>query len=139
MRDLALNTSGDLDLASRGLRLTARGAEALAQKLRVRLRISQGEWFLDTRVGVPYYTDVMGKQPKGAVEALLRRVIATCPGVAAVERFSFAVNASTRRATLSFTARSADGDAVTIEDFIVSLSAPGSVLSTTTITTPGAS
>jgi hypothetical protein len=134
VRDLVLNTSGDLDLVSRRLRLTTRGEEALAQKLRVRLSLAQGDWFLDTRVGVPYYTDVMGKQPKGAVEALLRGVIATCPGVAAIDRFVFTVDGATRRATLSFAVRSLEGEIVNINDFIVSLSMPGGVLSTTAIT-----
>jgi hypothetical protein len=132
VRDLALNTSGDLDLVSRGLRLTTQGAEALAQKLRVRLSLAQGDWFLDTRVGVPYYTDVMGKQPAGAAEALLRGVIMTCPGVAALESFTLTRNTD-RRARLSFAVRSVTGDIVTIDDFIASLSAPGDIPSATTI------
>lgn len=132
MRDLVLNTSGDLDLVSRRLRLTTRGEEALAQKLRVRLSLAQGDWFMDQRVGVPYYTDIMGKQPTGAAEALLRRVIMTCPGVAALEAFSLTRGAD-RRARLSFAVRSVTGDIVTIDDFIASLSAPGDIPSATTI------
>jgi hypothetical protein len=132
VRDLALNTSGDLDLVSRRLRLTEQGAEALAQKLRVRLGLAQGDWFMDRRVGVPYYTDVMGKQPAGAAEALLRGVIMTCPGVAALESFTLTRNTD-RRARLSFAVRSVTGDIVTVNDFIASLSAPGDIPSATTI------
>jgi hypothetical protein len=131
VRDLALNTSGDLDLVSRRLRLTEQGAEALAQKLRVRLGLAQGDWFMDRRVGVPYYTDVMGKQPAGAAEALLRGVIMTCPGVAALESFTLTRNTD-RRARLSFAVRSTSGDIVTIDDFIASLSVPGVITSATT-------
>lgn len=119
MRDLALDSSGDLDLSARALRLTAPGAESVGQKLRVRLGLTRGDWFLDRRVGVPYYTDVMGKQPAGAAEALLRRVIATCPGVAALLSFAFARGAD-RRATVTFSARATTGEVVTVEDFIVS-------------------
>lgn len=133
VRDLVLNTSGDLDLVSRRLRLTTRGEEALAQKLRVRLGLAQGDWFMDQRVGVPYYTDIMGKQPTGAAEALLRRVIMTCPGVAALEAFSLTRGAD-RRARLSFAVRSVTGDIVTIDDFIASLSVPGVITSATIIT-----
>lgn len=126
MRDLALDpATGDLDLTGRRLRLTEPGAESVAQKLRVRLRLFKGEWHLDTSVGVPYYTDVLGRQSQTAVEALLRRVIVTCPGVLSLESFVLTVNAD-RTATLTFAVRAVGAEEpVTIEDFRVGV--PGVV------------
>lgn len=113
--------TGDLVISARGLRLTTTGAEALAQKLRVRLSMFKGEWFLDTRVGVPYYTDVFGQRSHSAVEALLRRVILTCPGVSSLERFAL-TEVSARAMALTFSARATSGEIVQILDFIVSIS-----------------
>ena len=120
MRDLALDpATGDLAISGGRLRLTELGAESVAQKLRVRLRLFRGEWFMDTSVGVPYYTDVLGRHPLSAVEALLRQAIVTCPGVKTLESFTFAVNPD-RTATLTFGVRAVDaGELVTIEDFRV--------------------
>lgn len=122
MRDLALDpVTGDLVISARGLRLTATGAEALAQKLRARLSLFKGEWFLDTRVGVPYYTDVFGQRSHSAVEALLRRVILTCPGVTSLERFAMTAT-SPRAVSITFSARSTTGEIVQIRDFIATIS-----------------
>lgn len=120
MRDLALDpATGDLAISGGRIRLTAPGAESVSQKLRVRLRLFKGEWHLDASVGVPYYTDVLGRHPLSAVEALLRRAIVTCPGVKALESFVLTLNAD-RSASLTFTVRAVgENDPVTIEDFRV--------------------
>lgn len=120
MRDLALDpATGDLAISGGRLRLTEPGAESVAQKLRVRLRLFRGEWFMDTSVGVPYYTDVLGRHPLSAVEALLRQAIVTCPGVLGLDSFVFAVGAD-RVATLTFTVRAVDAaEPVTVADFRV--------------------
>lgn len=130
MRDLALDpATGDLLIESRALRLTVDGAEAVAQKLRVRLRLFQGEYVLDTRVGVPWYTDILGRHSRATVEAILRRVIATCPGVDALESFTLAIN-SARVASISFKVR-ANGEPITVENFILDVPSTGAVAATT--------
>lgn len=106
---------------SRGLRLTEPGAESVGQKLRLRLGLRKGEWFLDTRVGVPWYTDILGRQPPRAREAVLRRVIVTSPGVRALESFALTVNAD-RSARLSFSVRATSGETITVQDFIAGVS-----------------
>lgn len=122
MRDLALDpVTGDLALSRGDLRLTEPGAESVGQGLRIRLRFIQGEWHLDTRVGVPIYTDVMGRQPAGAVEALYRRIITTAPGVATLDRYDFAIGTD-RRGTLDFEVHTTEGEVVTINNFIVGAS-----------------
>lgn len=124
MRDLCLNpATGDLLIESRALRLTVDGAEAVAQKLRVRLRLFQGEYPLDTRVGVPWYTDILGRHPRATVEAILRRVIATCPGVDALESFTLSISAQ-RVASITFKVR-AKGEPIIVENFILDVPSTG--------------
>lgn len=120
MSDLALDlTTGDLALASGRLSLVT-GAAAVRQKLLIRLRLWLGEWVLDRRVGVPYLRDVLVKAPdRAVVEGLLRSVILTCPGVAALLTFELVLR-SDRSALLSFDAQPANDDAVIeVRDFVV--------------------
>jgi len=85
MKDLKLDTFGELDLSSGDLQFVT-GADAVAQHLRIRLRFFLGEWFLDTRVGIPYFSVFFIKQPNlAAIEAIYRRAIQTVPGVDSLE------------------------------------------------------
>ena len=97
-------------------------ADALRQKLQIRLGIYQGEWPLDTTVGIPWLTRILGKQANRADgENVLRQAILTCPGVASVTSFQITYNAD-RTASLTFSVQSVGGENVTVADFV-----PGSV------------
>jgi hypothetical protein len=62
MSDLALDTFGEVDFSQKGPYFI-HGADAVAQHLRIRLRFYLGEWFLDTRVGIPFYTQIFSCRP----------------------------------------------------------------------------
>jgi hypothetical protein len=66
---------------------------------------------LDTRVGIPYYTQIWVKNPNlGAVQATYRRAIVTTPGVDSLERLDASFDRQTREYTLSFSAKLAGED-----------------------------
>lgn len=117
MRTLALDpTTGDLALTAGRLTLVE-GVEAIAQRLDGRLSLWAGSWFADLALGVPY-RDFMGQKGAAALaEASIRDAILTCPGVLALESFSFALSPE-RRATVSFRAR-VDGDVIERADVVV--------------------
>lgn len=105
MSDLALDTFGNLDLTNDDLSFVT-GADAVAQHLRIRLRFIRGEWFLDQRVGLPYFEQVWVKNPNlGAVQATYRRAITTTPGVESLERFDQSFDPATRELTITFSAK----------------------------------
>lgn len=126
MRSLALDPiTGDLALSGAGgaARLTlVSGADAVAQRIRGRVRLWLGEWFLDTSVGVPYLTMLGRKGGERYVEATLRRVIASSPGVAALESFTLTFDAPSRSASIAFRARATDGAVIEDSGFRVATS-----------------
>lgn len=105
MSDLKLNTFGELDLSTDDLVFIS-GADAVAQHLKIRLRFVRGEWFLDQRVGIPYYSQIWVKNPNlAAIQSVFRRAIVTTPGVEALERIDQQFDAATRELSLSFSAK----------------------------------
>ena len=118
MRSLALDpVTGDLVLTAGRLGLVS-GADVVAQRLRNRLRLWRGEWFIDRTVGIPYLTQVFGKVPQSQVEALLRAAILSCPGVATLLSFVLTVSPE-RVASLTFSVRTSEGGTTTLSDFTV--------------------
>ena len=106
MSDFALTTDGDIDISRDDLYFVT-GADAVAQHLKIRLRLVKGEWFLDQRVGIPYHSQIWVKNPNlAAIQAIYRRAITSTPGVASpLERMDLAFDASTRELSLSFSAK----------------------------------
>ena len=120
MRDLALDPlTGRVLLEGGRARLTEQGAEAVGQRLRLRLSLWQGEFVLDREVGIPALSVVLAKGRAALAEALLRRAIATCPGVASLGSFSLDLYRSTRAAAVAFDARTIDGEPVSLDAFRV--------------------
>lgn len=107
-----------------GLRNFATGAEAAQQRLRCRLLVILGEWFLDTNAGVPWWqpadSDVEpimgGKKNLTYAETVLKKAILETDGIATIETFFINVNTTTRRMTVSCSVTTVDGGAFTIVD-----------------------
>jgi hypothetical protein len=119
---LLQSPNGDLDM-TRGLRLTESSAQFVAQRVRSRLLFFLGEWFINVRLGVPYFLKVFVSNPDlSLVKAIFRRVIVGTPGVKSLDTFD--VKFLKRERTLNVKARilSTDGETVPIN---VPLIVPG--------------
>lgn len=122
--DLALTTEptadnpvrGDLHVEGTALALV-RGPDAVAQAVVVELRWWLGEWFLDTRRGVPYVQRILrkGVSPR-TVRAIIRRHIERSPGVDRVTFLRLTVDPRTREASIDFELRTTDGQTVSASD-----------------------
>lgn len=111
--------TGDLDLSSGTVRLVD-GADEIAQKIRIRLRFFLGEWFLDTRLGVPWFQKVLGKKRKKAiVDVYIKRVVLTTPGVQSIDSFSMTFDGVTRKLSVSFTCVTTAGEVLTFDDLFL--------------------
>lgn len=110
--DLQLDHEGDLAF-HRGDLVTVSGADEIAQRLRIRLRLFLGEWFLDEGAGVPYWQRILGaKISKPALLSIFREQILACPGVSEVTAIDADMGAGARNARLSFTVSTEAGEEV---------------------------
>lgn len=83
-------------------RVLVTGADAIMQRIAFRWRFFLGEWFLDQRLGVPWYQRIL---KKGAdlrdVRQLLINTALQVPGVKSVNNFTISLNRSTRRLSIT--------------------------------------
>ena len=109
MLDIALNTAHDIDTQALDMRLV-NGGERVKQQLTIKLKLWQGEWFLDTEFGTPYLQEILGKQLtlSGAIAAI-RKSIMEVEGVLQITSFNYTFINSERRLSLSFEARTPYG------------------------------
>lgn len=108
MSDFALTAGGDLEITRGRLRVVT-GTEALAQRLRVRLRLFRGDWFLDQLAGVPYHDYVLRKRTSpGVRREVFRRAIATTRGVREIVSLDVRLDQRTRMLTVTCEVRTDD-------------------------------
>lgn len=101
---------GDIDISS-GDMVYLTGNEAIAQHVLVRLRFFSGEWFLDTRIGIPYFQQILVKNPDdAAVRAIFIEAIVTTPGIDSLDSFEMDYDGPTRALRVTFAAKITDSD-----------------------------
>jgi hypothetical protein len=102
LHDLYLDASSQLEWIGDGDPGTEDYARDLAQRIKTRLLLVGGEWYLDIRQGTPWRERIW---LKGATveqaKAVLRRVVLSTPGVADVLSIEASLDPATR--TLSVT------------------------------------
>jgi hypothetical protein len=116
--DLLLSPDHDLALDLLGRAVLVDGAARVGQQIKVTLLTFLGEWFLDTSFGVPYFDQVLVKNPdRAAVEAVFRARILDVPGVSRVRRLALAIDRVRRVLSVEFEAESAYGLATGTAEF----------------------
>ena len=74
--DIQLNKYGHISLQGGRLQLVTDRPLLVAQRLSVRLRTYLGEWFLDTKMGVDWFADILLKNvSKQTVDSILQNEI----------------------------------------------------------------
>ena len=101
--DLCLDASGNIALASEPYSQAQDAASAV--------RVFQGEAYYDTTLGVPYFSDVLGRyQPTQILRARMQEAALTVPGV--TDATAVLVTHPNREMTGQIQIKSADGDQV---------------------------
>lgn len=82
--------------------------DTVRQRLLILLRSYQGEWFLDTTYGIPYYQSILGrKTTKDGVDLIFQTAILSENGVKEITSFSSTF--IQRQYSMTFSVRVNDG------------------------------
>ena len=103
MRYRKLDINGDFTFGQAQSNFHVNTPEAVAQAVKTRLRLIQGEWFLDISQGTPYSAKILGAGRVATFSSALKRVIAETQGVKEVVRVGAFFNSSTRKASVTAT------------------------------------
>jgi hypothetical protein len=96
--------AGDLDVST-GLASEITGADYAVQKIRQRLLFIKGEWFLDTRLCMPWFEEILVKNPDmRLIQARVRDVILSVPGITDVLQVETAFDSVSRNLALIYRA-----------------------------------
>jgi len=113
---------GDLDLVNGDVAWIS-GIRMRRQQVAARFQFFLGEWFLDTRKGVPYFRDVFVKNPNvDVIRSVFRKVLELSPGVLATPRFDVQLDDVARQCSFDFLAITDAGDLVIAQadtDFLI--------------------
>ncbi len=85
--DFALHEK-DIKISNGDFQLCCSDTDAIAQAISIRLKTLAGEWFLDTTIGIPYFTEILGKKRNDRfLRHLLLSQIENTPGVRQITDF----------------------------------------------------
>lgn len=97
MRYRALSPSGDYTFGSGSSTFLINSPATVAQAILTSLLLFRGEWFLDVTVGVPYSTQILGKQPtqdtgnpdtRASYDVAIRTAILGVQGVQSIDAYN---------------------------------------------------
>lgn len=113
MSCFAQDGTGDLLLTTknggRTLTLVTDPTAAAAQKLTNRFLFFQGEWFLDTRQGLPYFQIASQKNPDlRGLQQLFSKIVLSVPPIVSIDYLTVNLNAR-RQAQVALSAKTNTG------------------------------
>jgi hypothetical protein len=77
--------------------------EAVAQAVKTRLGLRQGEWFLNIKTGTPYDTKILGMGMMATYDSAIQERILGTQGVRQITAYSSSVDPNTRTASINAT------------------------------------
>ena len=108
MKVRSLDSNGDYSIGS-----LISDAEYVSQSILTRLKMFKGEWFLDTEAGVPWFQDILKRNPSDEYTSLLiKSEILSVDGVDRISSFNLERDNNTRKLSISFTVETSSGSVV---------------------------
>ena len=101
MRYRALTATGDYQIGQGSANFLVNSPACVAQAVLTRLDLWQGQWFLDTTFGMPWLTDVIGKNTGGLYDIAIQQYILATQGVNQIQGYSSYLNRTKRSLSIS--------------------------------------
>lgn len=114
MSDLYFDlTTGDLVIENHDLAIQSDRVNTAAQMIYTRLRIFQGEWYLNESIGLPYLQKILKKNvDKSIIDGYIVKEIQSIDEVDSVTEFDSYINTQTRTYHCAFVAKLTTGENV---------------------------
>ena len=103
MRYRQLSSSGDYTFGQGQANFLINSPAAVAQAVKTRLALWAGEWFLDTTVGTPWTTQVLGKNTQSLYDMAIRARVLATPGVTSIANYSSSFDSIARSLAVNMT------------------------------------
>jgi hypothetical protein len=87
MRYRRLDENGDYVFGQGSQQFLTNSPQAVAQAVATRLKLYQGEWFIDTSDGMPWMTEVFGAGTETLFDSAIRKRILGTPGVLEITEY----------------------------------------------------
>jgi hypothetical protein len=101
MRYRALDVAGDYSIGRGQANFLINSPACVAQSVLTRLRLWEGEWFLDLTSGTPWLQQILGKHAKSIYDLAIRTRILDTQGVTGIEGYASALDAVTRKLSVT--------------------------------------
>lgn len=96
MRYRTLTAGNDYSFGENGANFLVDTPAAVGQAVLTRLRLEQGEWFLDQTAGTPYATEILGAGTESTRDLAMQTVILETQGVTGIVEYASYLNPTTR-------------------------------------------
>lgn len=107
--NILLNTEGDIEVVDGALPLVV-GIDEIAQLCKQHLLASEGDWFLNLDLGLPFFQFIFKKTTTlSGIEGIYLTAIARVPGIININTFSLAFEPTTRTLDVTFQAQTTSG------------------------------
>ena len=96
MRYRKLDSNKDYSFGNNSFNFYVDAPEAVAQAVKTRLLLIEGEWFLDTTIGTPYQTQILGMGTVKKYDIAVQEVILNTEGVKSMLSYTSFLDTVTR-------------------------------------------
>lgn len=103
MRYRALSATGDYTFGQGQANFLVNSPAAVGQSVLTRLKLWRGEWFLDTSVGTPWLTEVMGKNTQSIYDRAVQTIVIQTVGVTSIATYNSVLDTAARSLAVTMT------------------------------------
>jgi hypothetical protein len=101
MKYRKLDANGDFSFGRGNQNFLVDSPQAVAQAIKTTLALYQGEWFIDTSVGMPWLTQVIGFNTQSIYDDAIKSKVQQVSGVTSIDNYTSTLDRPSRILTVS--------------------------------------